>query len=288
MFLDIFKKNYGERKTGIYRLENDYNLIEFDTSPGNGSINSIIEELGFERSQIHVIFTFDSKKIEYIGVKIFTKHVAFVLTKETVVNLTLSILNQELNKVDWNYEYSSHNIEDILNVGIESKSLTLDFLKTVIELNKENDTLYLAPTLDLYLNFNNNILNGFASSEWSNAASKWLKNLNENMFDDMLSEASNYHESEFDAMLEVNIQCDSLQSIPAGIENEFISQHRKSNGNINFYNLFAAHYDNSISIQDFKHVNKGRFILKDEYHLEVDGFIYEFGSTGKLINAFKE
>lgn len=45
---NIFGSNSNNRKTGVYKVENN-KLIELDELPGNGSINAIIEELGFSR-----------------------------------------------------------------------------------------------------------------------------------------------------------------------------------------------------------------------------------------------
>lgn len=38
-------------------------LVELEGSPANGSINAIIEYLGFDTSQVHKVFTFDSPMI---------------------------------------------------------------------------------------------------------------------------------------------------------------------------------------------------------------------------------
>lgn len=278
-----FKGNAGAR-TGIYRFS-DGRLIELDEEPGNGSVNSIIEELGFSLSQVHPIYTFDSEVIECIGFKIFTKQAVFVLAKENSSGLTTNVVDQEIKRIDWDSEYSSLNVEAILNEGIDSKSLNYDFLSSITQLVKDVNNVYHAPSLGLYLNFENELLDSFASAEWSNSASRWLKDLNESMFSKILSEAKKYHDNEMEAMEEVNLQCDSLLEMPQALKNEFIPLHMKLTGNINFYNLLAVHYNFEIPIQEFKIVNKGRFILKDENKFEVDGFYYQFGSNGKLTAA---
>ncbi|MDY0103765.1 MAG: hypothetical protein RBS07_12595, partial [Lentimicrobium sp.] len=81
MFNRLFRINASKNKTGIYFVEGN-KLTELEESPGNGSINSIIEILGYEIPQIHTIFTFDSKNIECIGVKVFSKEPIFVLAKK--------------------------------------------------------------------------------------------------------------------------------------------------------------------------------------------------------------
>ncbi len=287
MFSKLFNKGSKERKTGVYKYS-DGKLVELDEMPGDGSINSIIKSLGFELPQVHTIFTFDSKLISTIGVKILTKEVVFAATEEGVRNLTIPDLNKELETVDWQFEYSSSGIEDILNEGIENGSLDYDFLRTVTNLKKESESIFHAVDLELYLYFKDGLLTNIASSDWLNTASKWLRDLNGAMFESMLSEANRFHDSEIDAIEEVNMQCNSLRSIPNAIENEFIPLHTKQSGNINFYNILLAHYDHDANIEEFKQVNKGRFKPISEEDLEVGNFIYQFDSAGSFRNVTKK
>lgn len=281
MFDNFFRKKSRGAKTGLYKLEAS-KLIEFDIFPGDGSINSIIISCGYELSQIHTVFLFDSKYLEYIGVKVFSKDLVFAKVKQEKCPIDLRILKNEIDKIDWDNEYSSHIVLDILNKGIETKSLSLEFLNSVLELKKEGDSLYHVPNFDLYLNFRYGKLENFTSFNWLNADSKWLKKVNNVMFDAILKEAIQYHSNEIEAMEEVNLQCWAIRNIPNAIKNEFIPLHIKSNRNINFYNLLASHYDSNIYIDDFKAVNKGRFILRNEISLEVDKFLFRFDQNGFL------
>jgi hypothetical protein len=291
MFKGLFGKksnNFGNGKTGIYRIEEKI-LTELLEQPGNGSINHIIQKIGFDPTQIHTIHAFDSSIIEVIGVKIFTQEPVFVLGKNKNSKIDLKTLTRELKNIDWSFEYSSHIVEDILTEGIKKHTLSFEYLNTVLKLQKESNSLYNAPFIGLYLNFKDNYLESYTSSDWSNAASKWLIDANKLIFDNMLSEAMQFHRNEIEAMEEVNMQCEALQRIPHAIKNEFIPLHRKPNGNINFYNLLAAHYNDfdneSIQIEEFKTVNKGRFIMRNELALEVDGFIFQFDSNGLLTGS---
>lgn len=287
----MLKKLFGgkskERKTGVYKIANQ-SLEELNDLPGGGSINEIIIELGYNTEQIHTVLTFNSKQISSIGVKIFTKEPVFVLTNVGVANLKMSTLNSELRNINWDSEYSSSGIESILTEGIENKSLTIEYLKSVIQLNSKTETIFLAKELDLYLHFEVNILIDFSSTDGLNAASKWLKSINEPIFNNMLAEATTYHVSEMDAIEEVNIQCGALRSIPEAINNEFIDEHVNSFGNYNFYNLLAAHYNPELSKDNFIHVNKERFIKLSENEFKVDRFVYQFSEIGLLENAWKE
>ncbi|WP_339869375.1 hypothetical protein [uncultured Algoriphagus sp.] len=279
------KKPAGQGKTGIYKVDNGV-IVDLEESPGNGSINAIIEYLGFDTSQVHTIFTFDSPVIEIIGFKIFTQEPVFTLAKNKATRVDFRSLIKEIKGIDWEYEYSSHTVEDALSEGIERESFTFDFLNSVLLLKREGDDLYQAPKFGLYLKFENGLLKSFTSSDWSNSASKWLKGINNTMFEGMLSEAMQYHRNEIEAMEEVNLQCEALRGIPQAIQNEFIYLHEKLNGNINFFNLLAAHYNllagERIKIDDFKTVNKGRYVAIDETTLKAGQFVFQFDSNGFL------
>ncbi|OMP75682.1 MULTISPECIES: hypothetical protein [unclassified Chitinophaga] len=103
----------------------------------------------------------------------------------------------------------------------------------------------------------------------------------------MLKEAKLYHRNDLEAFEEVNLQCDALQKIPHAIKNHFIPLHVKSNGNINFYNLLAAHYPSNTKIEEFKIVNKGRYSCNKPHEFEIDRFTLQFDVAGHLIKAQK-
>lgn len=287
----MFKKLFGnkERKTGTYKVIGE-SLIEYDVLPEGGSMNAICLDLGYHPDQIHIAMTFDSKITSNIGVKIFTREPVFVMTQDKVKNIDLKTLHSELNKIDWKFEYSSSNIENILEQGIENQTLTFDYLNSIIKLSSKNNEIYLAKELDLHLKFENNLLVSFASTDGLNAASKWLKRVNMELFTNMLREAQTYHKSNEDAIEEVNCQCNALQSIPNAINNEFINNHINAFGNYNFYNLYAAHYasESEITKSEFLVVNKGRILELTNYKFIVDGFSYQFDENDLLENVLNE
>ena len=294
MFKNLFGKksnDSGSNQTGFYKVDGN-KLIELEERPGIGSINDTIEYLGYDTTQIHTVNTFDSTTIEVIGVKIFTKDPVFVWAKEKNTRLDFKSLTRELKNTDWSFEYSSHTIEDILTDGIEVRSLTFEYLSSILQLKKESDNLFHAPSINLYLNFSDGYLESYTSSDWTNAASKWVKDANEELFDNMLSEAIRFHRNEIEAMEEVNLVCEALQGIPNATQNEFISLHRKPNGNISFFNLLAVHYNSfegeRIKIDEFKTVNKGRFVAIEEHAFEVDQFIFHFDTEGFLTDSMEK
>jgi hypothetical protein len=282
--MGILKTLFGNgntRKSGIYIIQNE-KLIELENLPGEGSINDIIKSLGYELNQIHTILTYDSKDISNIGVKVLSKIPVFVITREGVSNLKTSALNRELTNIDWSFEYDSTEVYRILNEGIESKNLKLDFMCKVMQLDKKSERTYKATNFGLLLNFDQDILVSFSSSDGLSAESKWLKDLNPKMFNSMLLEAKQFHNSEMDALFEVHNQCLALRSIPDATNNPFLQQHLSKNGNYNYFNVYAAHYSPEITIEDFLKVNKGRYIQLTEFQYKVNNFVFNFNDDGIL------
>jgi len=288
--MGILKKIFGngsnERKSGIYVVEQN-GLKELDEHPGNGSINAIINELGFKTNQVHTVMTFDSKNISNIGFKIFSNQPLFALTNDGVKNLKLQDLQKEVRQIDWDFEYSSSEIEEILSEGVKEQNLSYDFLNTVTKLSPKTDKTYFANSLDLLLNFENGILSSFSSTDGLTSDSKYLKNLNQGLFNSMMNEAKQFQNSQNDILLEINNQCKALRSIPEATNNPYLQEHQNKFGNYNFYNLWAAHYTPPFSIEEFKVVNKGRFVNITDNQLKVDSFYYEFDENGILSNSWK-
>ncbi len=287
MFRKFFSKNEIQSRTGFFKVEKD-NLIEIASIPGKGSINDCIESLGFPINHIHTVNTFDSKKIYCLGFKTLSKELVFVLAKTHETKLSFSDITNELRIVDWNFEYSSLNIEDILNEGIDSENFDLEYLKSVIDLQAENDTLFKSEKLGIYLQFENGILKAFSSSEWENSSTKWLTNLNELMVKKMKEEAEKYHDNEIDVMQEVNSHTESLLNIPQAMNNEYLPLHKKKNGNTSFYNLLVTHYTQNCKQEEFLFMNKGRYNEIDDQTFEVGNFIYTFDSEKELIGVRKK
>ena len=292
MFRGLFGKrsdNYWNGLTGIYKIENN-NMVELGEQPGNGSFNSITEHFGYNIAQIHIYQAFDSDLIEVIGLKIFTLEPVYVVASDITKRVRMNTVLQELRDIDWGFEYSSHAIEDILDQGLEI--LTLEYLNSVLDLELEGDSLYNSPKLGLFLNFQDGVLSNYSSSDWANTSSKWIKAANEQLFENMKSEALQYHGNKIEAMEEVNLQSSAFSTIPYAINNEYIPLHTKDNGNINFFNLLAAHYNQldgqPIKLEEFQTVNMGRFIALDELTFEVSGFIFQFDSNGMLISSTKK
>lgn len=278
LFKNLFVNNPKESKSGVFVLQRD-DLIELDVLPGSGSFNDIAKSLGYNNSQIHTIITFDSKNIEAIGLKVFTQEVVFAVSKSNR-SISLFQLNSELRNVDWGFEYDSNRIEEILNEAIEEKSLTFEYLSSILSLIPQSDSVYSSNKLNLLLHFKDGILFKYSYIDGFNSASRWLRNLNHLLFNELYAEASRNQDTELDAIFEVNNQCDALQSIPNATQNEFMDLHINSSGVPNFYNLWVAHYTPNINMEDFVKMNKNRYHKLSNTEVVVEDFKYSFDENG--------
>jgi hypothetical protein len=284
MFRNPFSQNFYQSKTSFFRVKSN-EIFPLDEVYGSGSINDTVEGIGYPKNHIRIIHTFDSDKISCLGFKTLSKELILVLARNSDVRICLSDIRAVIKEINWDFEYSSLNIEEMLNEGIELQNFDIDFLKSVIDLKNDKGSLYRSEQLGLYFQFEEGILKAFSSSEWDNSSTKWLKNLNEPMVQQMYEEAYQYHANEVDAMLEVNMQTDAILNIPNAVNNEFVPLHRKSSGNINFYNLLLAHYNHDCSLNDFLFVNRGRYFQIAPKTYEVEKFIYEFDFYDELVGV---
>lgn len=281
MFKNLFENTGKTSKTGFFKVENS-NLIGIDEISGNGSINSCIESLGFPTNHIRTVITFNSSKIDTLGFKALSKELVFVLAKTKETKISYSEVQKEIEQIDWDFEYSSLNVADILEEGIEFENFSLEFLQSVVDLTEEDENIYKSDQLGLYLQFEDGILKAFTSSGWDNSATKWLNNLNPAMVNRMIEEAKQYHQNDIDTMEEVNKQAKAILGIPHAVNNEFIPLHSKRNGNVNFYNLLITHYNKNCNLDEFLFMNKGRFRKINAITFEVGNFIYTFDTIGQL------
>lgn len=285
MFKNLFSKKEYSSKTGFFKVE-DKELIPINELE-KGSINDCIEKLGFPTNHIYTIHSFDSDKISVLGFKTLTKSLEFVLA-ENKSKISFTDVSKAVKGIDWEFEYSDLNIEDILQEGVDYENFDLDFVKSILNLTKEDKDLYNSQKLGLYLQFENGILKAFTSSEWENSSTKWLKDINQPMVENMVREAKEFQRNEIEAMEEVNRQTKALMNVPEAMKNEYLSLHENKKGNFNFHNLVIAHYTQDCNQEDFLFMNKGRFKKVDERTFEVGKFKYEFGSNKELISVYEK
>lgn len=286
MFKKFFTKKDYNSKTGFFKVDNE-ELIAIDNL-NICSINDCIETIGFPTNHIYTIHTSDSNKISCLGFTVLTKRLQYVLSENPQTKISYSDILKATKTIDWDFEYSDLNVEDIFQEGIELENFELDFVKSILDLTKEDKNLYKSDRFGLYLHFENDILKAFTSSEWENSSTKWLKDINQTMVENMIKEAKQYHRNEIEAMEEVNGQTKALMNIPEAMKNEFIPLHKNDRGNINFFNLLIAHYTQDCKQEEFIFMNKARFEKTDNKTYRVGNYKYEFDSNKELISVYAE
>jgi len=286
MFKNLFSKKGFNSKTGFFKVEKD-SLIEIEELNGKGSINDCIETIGFPTNHIYIVHIFDSDKISCLGFTTLTKNLQFVLAENKETKISFSDVLKAQKKIDWSFEYSDLNIEDILEEGIEMENFDLNFLQTVTNLSNEGGNLYKSEKFGIYFQFENDILISFSSSEWENSSTKWLKDVNEEMVENFKKEANKFQRNEIEAMQEVNAQTNALLNIPEAMGNEYIPLHTKENGNVNLYNLVIVHYTQDCKKDDLLFINKGRYQKIDDNNYKIGSFKFEFGNDNELKNIYE-
>lgn len=124
--------------------------------------------------------------------------------------------------------------------------------------------------------FENNFLIGYEFTNNLGPSSKWLRDINTDLYRKILAEAKRFQPTDKDAHLKVELQCESFMSIQDPMDNMYIKQHSTDYGNVNFYNLRAAHYERSISMKEFLKMNKGRYPKIGKNEFQVKSFAYTF------------
>ena len=262
------------------------------------SINGISEQLGYHPDQVYTYCgCYKDKKISTITFEIFTKNIAFILSQSGVENIEQKDVDFALKDFDTKYEYGSHNAQDILQRGIDNKSLRVDFLSKVLHIKDPDDNgLFYIESLGLDLFFIDGILTDFQTSDGLSVWAKHWKELNPAMFRDYENVARKFWGNNLPMVIkEVNKQADAWSLIPQAMNNEFIPLHRTIYGTINFFMLNVCHYTKTIRLSEFLEINHGRYkevnplfgnslITIKQYNL--DSFTYEFTEDGVLLRYY--
>jgi len=280
---NLFKRKPKEPSSGLFISEGE-NFVELKDETSKKSVNGIVEDLGYNKDQVHTILTFGMKNINWVGVIVFTKQIVFIQTEQTVHSISSSLKREIIKSIDWEFEYSSYNIEEILSSAIENRSFTANFLSNVFNVSLEPDSIITVDRLGYTLIFDNNLLVDFISADGLNKSAKTIQNLNEETLSSILLEAETYHNDISEALREVNIQADAWASTPQGYKNENIDLHISDMGNPNFFNLLLTHYNSLCNLEDFVTVNKGRMKRLDNNTYKVGTYIYLF-ENNKLKEA---
>ena len=195
------------------------------------------------------------------------------------------------------YQYSkafdSQDIQSTLNNAISKKTLTLEYMKSVLNVPEETPNKLTAKGYDFY--FKDGLLIKFASNDGLNVwAKEWLEN-DPSIYKIYENEAKKYWGSDKEKIIsEINIQADAYATTPLDKIQEFYKLHQYPSGYINYKMLLVAHCNETISLTEFKTINHGRYKLSSDITngqekqitYKVLNTIYTFDKNGKFINAF--
>lgn len=286
---NIFKK---KKSSGVFVPSGD-TFKEVTEKIEETSLNGISIHLGYHPDQLLYYFgqhdtEFD---IQQVAFEIFTDRIVFVLTKSSVDSIDRKKLKCFLKDFNLDEEYDSITVRDILQNGVENKSLGIEFLTRVLNLDKgETDGgIIFSKRLGLILYFANGHLTDFQSGDGLNEWTKYLKELNENLFNSYVKVAQKYW-GDNRKMIEneINIQGQAFANTPHAINNEFVPRHKAELGTINFFMLLVCHYGQEITEDSFQLMNHGRYQkLNNENDVikkyRYNSFIFHFSSSGQLI-----
>lgn len=289
MFHSLFPKK--ELSTGIFIPDGD-SFSELTETLENGSINGITIHMGYHPDQIHTYFgEFDlDADIQIIILEVFTKNIVFVQTKNTIKTLRKNKVDQFLKNFNWIEEYDSVTAEDILKEGIANKTLRVDFLARVLDIRDadENGVFYVE-NLGKYLYFNNGFLTDYSSADGLNTWTRSWKEINPDFIGLYESTARRYWGNNHKKIsAEINLQAEAYANVPGGLLNEFLALHKTPFDTINFVMLMACHYDEAITLEEFKTINYGRYeeLRGEDFDLrsfQLGGFKYTFLASGPLV-----
>ncbi|MFT6809842.1 MAG: hypothetical protein ACJA01_003082 [Saprospiraceae bacterium] len=154
-------KGPQKRRTGVYEAYRG-RLRELESFTGNSSVNSIVKQLGYTKSQVHTVHTFKSSVTSSITFKILTKDVVFVVTEPEVLSFNHSDRKREIAEIDWEFEYETIGMKDHLEDAIDDKDLYFDYLNSITTLTRTTEDIYSSRSTNvlLFLYFENGVLAG--------------------------------------------------------------------------------------------------------------------------------
>lgn len=255
------------------------------------SANDIVRHLNYHPDQVHTMFgDFEAEDtVKHVVVEIFTSNIVFVMTKP-LKKLGWRDVNQFLNKHDIKSIFRDYTVEDILKTGIENQSLDITFLSRVLNIKKPALWgIFSVPSIGYDLFFNGGILEHFTPLDGLNCWAKMWKEINPQLAKDYFDQAAKYWGNDnVNALLEVNMQANAFASTPNGVKNAFTYLHQTEYGLIDYAILVLTHYDISMTLDDFKIVNRGRYeeVTKDSdnnqlSYYQVGYYVYKFNKEGE-------
>lgn len=239
--------------TGVFIPSEGWWLEMFTGDIGDGSFNSIGLSLGFAPSQVHNVFLFDhSKGMLVLGMLPLTQKLLYVVTKQRVKKLRTATVTREMDRVDWNFEYSAASVDDTLDEAIAAKSWTIDFMQRIFPgLSDDAGQVYHSDELGYYLFIQDGYLRSYESSD---GLSKWGKHVNElnpHIVNCWLGEGFILHGEKHRAVEYVNLQAEAWVSIPTHLWENGSPTYQRKDGSIDFFLLGVDAGRRPVSQSDF-------------------------------------
>ena len=290
---NLFKK---KQSSGVF-VPDGNGFKEVIDKIENASLNGISIHLGYHPDQLRFYFgQFNMEyEIQQVAFEFLTDNIALILTKTTVDKVDKMKLQYFLKDFKIAEEFDSVIIRDTLQSGIENKSLKKDFLTKVLdrETDESDGGVIYSEKIGMYLYFSNGYLTDFQSADGLNEWSKYLRELNENLFNSYVKVAQKYW-GDNRKMIEgeINIQGQSLANTPHALKNEFVDRHRAQFDTTNFFMLLVCHYHQDLNEDTFKMINHGRFNQLDSSgdvikKYKYNDFVLSFSESGELIEIEK-
>jgi len=290
---NLFKK---KQSSGVF-VPDGNGFKEVIDKIENASLNGISIHLGYHPDQLRFYFgQFNMEyEIQQVAFEFLTDNIALILTKTTVDKVDKKKLQYFLKDFKIAEEFDSVIIRDTLQSGIENKSLKKDFLTKVLdrETDESDGGVIYSEKIGMYLYFSNGYLTDFQSADGLNEWSKYLRELNENLFNSYVKVAQKYW-GDNRKMIEgeINIQGQSLANTPHALKNEFVDRHRAQFDTTNFFMLLVCHYHQDLNEDTFKMINHGRFNQLDSSgdvikKYKYNDFVLSFSESGELIEIEK-
>lgn len=288
-------KSYASGFKTFVPKEDGYVPVEIKVE--KKSINNICKFLGYNSEQFYTYNDFDLKdsKVFIIIFKSFSDKIICVLTEDTVESIEQKDVDNYLVNYNLKDDFDSYDVESTLEDGVKNKSLSKEFLSKVFNNQISENDSFVAVEIDYELHFKNGVLTSYNPSDGLNKWAKSWKNEMPELYREYYNEASRHQTKETDILKELNTQANAFANTPDGVMNEYIKFHTNDSGIVNYKMLLAAHYNQTMNIDEFKLINKGRYQLSNEFNdqdnykrstYRVNKGLYTFDEKGKLINSY--
>ena len=249
----------------VFVLKNG-DFVEKSINIETETVNNICSFLGYNKDQFYSYLNSDKigGDITLVIFKIFTDEIICVITDKSVINLTGERVKEYLSKFNLHKEFDSFDIERTLKNGIANKSLTVEFLGEIFnQVNFIRNGSFVVSQIGYELKFINGFLTDSSPSDGLNIwAKKWKSR--GYIYQRYMNHAKKYlGDDEIKILNEINIQADAESRIPFEALEEYVKFHKNNDGIINFKMMLVAHYNENITLNEFKEINYKRYELEN-------------------------